>query len=165
MRGPFGSPMPLPPSLLELLSPWVAQQRWYAGKGRVPALRRIGGLVLEDPAGEVGIDVHLMLDESGQTPTVYQVPLTSRRGRLTGADHALVATVEDESSRHHGRYGSGGTRYIYDAPHDPVFAAALLRLILDEGSAASDGAPSADLPGPAAAPVLALISRLPLDDH
>ena len=136
MQGPL---MPLPPSVLELLPllhPWVARQRWYAGKGRVPLLRRIGGLLLDDPAGEVGIDVHLLLDESGQTPTLYQVPLTYRDSRLAGADHALVAIVEDGA---HGRHGRVSTRYIYDAPHDPVFATALLRLILDEGTASSEG--------------------------
>ena len=63
----------LTPSFAQFLPPWMAQQRWYAGKGRVPALRRIGGLRFEDPAGEVGIEVHLLLDESGQTPTIYQV--------------------------------------------------------------------------------------------
>ena len=104
--------------LEELLPSWMVQQRWYAGKGRVPALRRIGGLQLQDPAGEVGIDVHLMLDASGQGPTIYQVPLTFRDDRLAGADHALVATLEP---------GSSGTRYVYDGPHDPVFAAAVLR--------------------------------------
>jgi predicted trehalose synthase len=122
--------MPLPASFLELLPPWVAQQRWYAGKGRVPVLRRIGGVPLEDPAGEVGIDVHLMLDESGQTPTIYQVPLTYRRARLAGADHSLISTIEDPSL---------GTRYVYDAPHDPAFASALMRLMLDESTATSDG--------------------------
>jgi maltokinase len=130
MQGPL---MPLPPRFLELLPAWVVQQRWYAGKGRVPALRRIGGLLLEDPAGEVDIEIHLMLDGSGRTCTIYQVPLTYRRARLAGADHALVAIVED------GHDGRQGTRFIYDAPHDPVFATALLRLILDEGTASSDG--------------------------
>ena len=128
MQGPF---VPLPPSFLELLAAWVAQQRWYAGKGRVPALRRIGGLRLGDPTGEAEIDVHLLLDESGQTPTTYQIPLTCRGARLAGAEHALIATVEDSAL---------GTRYVYDAPHDPVFATALLRLMLDEVNVASDGA-------------------------
>ena len=91
-------------------------------------LRQVGGLRLPDPAGEVVIDVLLLLDESGQSPTIYQVPLTFRPARLTGADQALVATVEDRSL---------GTRYVYDAPHDPVFAAALLRLMLDEATATS----------------------------
>ncbi len=124
--------LPVPPSFLELLPPWVAQQRWYAGKGRVPVLRRIGGLRFEDPAGEAEIEVHLLLDESGHTPTTYQVPLTYRRARLKGADHALIATVD---------HGSSGTQYIYDAPHDSVFASAVLRLMLDEAKVASDGVP------------------------
>ena len=123
---------------MAFLPPWMARQRWYAGKGRVPVLRRIGGLRLDDPAAEVDIDVHLLLDESGQTPTTYQVPLTYRGARLAGADHALVATVD---------HASLGTRYIYDAPHDPVFAAALLRLMLDEGSTASDGEPGCGVAG------------------
>ena len=118
------------PSFAQFLPPWMAQQRWYAGKGRVPALKRIGGLRFEDPAGEVGVETWLVLDESGQDPTIYQVPLTYRGTRLAGADHALIATVE---------HNSLGTRYIYDAPHDPVFAAELLRLMLDEGTVGSDG--------------------------
>ena len=141
MRGPS---MPLPPSFLELLPPWVAQQRWYAGKGRVPQLRRIGGLLLEDPAGEVGIDIHLLLDDSGQTPTIYQVPLTYRSARLAGADHALVATIEDESMDQQDGPDPHATRYVYDGPHDPVFATALLRLILDQGTASSGGPDDAE---------------------
>ena len=82
------------PSFAQFLPPWMAQQRWYAGKGRVPALKRIGGLRFEDPAGEVGVETWLVLDESGQDPTIYQVPLTYRGMRLAGADHALIATVE-----------------------------------------------------------------------
>ncbi len=121
---------PSSPSITAFLPQWVAQQRWYAGKGRVPAMRRIGGLQLVDPAGQVDIDVHLLLDESAQTPTTYQVPLTSRTAPLPGAEHALIATVE---------HGSLGTHYVYDAPHDPAYAAALLRLILDEGTMESDG--------------------------
>jgi len=145
MRGPV---MPLPPSFLELLPRWVAQQRWYAGKGRVPALTRIGGLSLDEPAGEVGIEIHLVLDESGPARTVYQIPLTCRRARLAGADHALVATVREESvDGHVDGHGHQDARYIYDAPHDPVFAAALLRLIQDEGTASSQGPQGAGVAG------------------
>jgi len=79
----------LTPAITAFLPPWVAQQRWYAGKGRVPVLRRIGGLRLDDPAAEVVIDVHLLLDESGKTPTTYQVPLTYRGAPLAGAADAL----------------------------------------------------------------------------
>jgi len=127
MPGPF---VPMTPALLVVLAEWVSRQRWYAGKGRSPVLTRIGGVRLEDPAAEVAISIHLLLDESGGTPTTYQVPLTFRTDRLAGGDHALVATVDN---------GQHDARYLYDAPHDPVFAAALLRLMLEEGTAEPDG--------------------------
>ena len=127
------------PALDELLPSWMSHQRWYAGKGRVPALRRIGGFRLPDPSGVVDVDVQLLLDESGDTRTIYQVPLTYRTAPLAGADHALVATMEHVGHAHQGR---GSTRYVYDAPHDPVFAAALLRLMLDGTTATSDGTTS-----------------------
>ena len=82
--------MPLPATLTAVLPQWVARQRWYAGKGQLPVLRRVGGLRLKDPAAEAEIDVHLLLDESGRTPTLYQVPLTTRAHRLPGADRAAT---------------------------------------------------------------------------
>jgi predicted trehalose synthase len=118
---------------MAVLPQWVAQQRWYAGKGQVPVLTRIGGLRLDDPDGEVDIDIHLLLDESGRTPTIYQVPLTCRAVPLPGGERALVATVElDSRGQDDTRPDRPGARYVYDAPHDPVFAAALLRLMLAE---------------------------------
>ena len=126
--------------LEEFLPPWMVKQRWYAGKGRVPVLRRIGGLRFQDPAGEVDVAVHLMLDESGQSATIYQVPLTYRSARLAGADHALVATVEPN------RHGRHAVRYVYDAPHDPVFATALLQLMLGEGTTTPGEGAASDEP-------------------
>ena len=35
----------------EVLASWMVRQRWYAGKGRIPVLRRIGALRLYDPSG------------------------------------------------------------------------------------------------------------------
>jgi len=130
-----GPPVSLPPAVMAVLPRWVAQQRWYAGKGRVPVLRRIGGLRLEDPAGLADINVHLLLDESGRTPTVYQVPLTSRTTRLADCAQALVATVQIDG---HDGPGPKGIQYFYDAPHDPAFVTALLRLMLDESTVTLD---------------------------
>ena len=115
----------LEPTKLELLPEWMAQQRWYAAKGRVPRLRRLWSWRLDDPAGEVGIETLLVVDESGsdvgQEPVVYQVPLTYRGAPLEGAHHALVGTLE---------HSVLGRRWVYDAPHDPVYARELLELVL-----------------------------------
>ncbi len=110
----------LTPTKLELLEAWMGDQRWYAGKGSHPRLRRIAAWRLDDPAGEVGVETHLVADESGVEPVVYQVPLTYRGAPLDGAEHALVGTMEHSVLGH---------RWVYDAPHDPVYAAQLLELV------------------------------------
>lgn len=129
-------------ALARAVPPWVARQRWYAATGRPLSLRRVGGLHLDDPSGRVGIEIFLVLDTAPKgsegsegsnvaEASIYQVPLTFRGSPLAGADTALVAVLEEP----------GGTQYVYDAPHDPAFAAALLRLVLDEVVLASAVAP------------------------
>jgi maltokinase len=110
----------LSPPKLEVLSGWIGEQRWYTGRGRRPDLRRIGSWRLDDPAGEVGIETLLVADDAGPEPVVYQVPLTYRGEPLDGADHALVGVAE---------HSVLGRRWIYDATHDPVYAAQLLDLV------------------------------------
>ncbi|MDO5698360.1 MAG: 1,4-alpha-glucan branching enzyme, partial [Dermatophilus congolensis] len=117
----------LNPTKLELLTGWIARQRWYVGTG-TPQLRRVGGYRLDDPADEVGIEIIVVADDSPLArgaggaddgpvePVVYQVPLTYRGAELAGAQNALVGNLE---------HGILGKRWVYDAPHDPVFAAAL----------------------------------------
>jgi len=122
--------MSLTPELMALLPQWVARQRWYAGKGRLPVLSELEELCLGDRTGEVDIRIHLLLDESGGARTTYQVPLTCRKDRLAGSEQALVAAIEVSGQ---------GLRYFYDAPHDPAFAAALLRLMLHEASSIRGG--------------------------
>jgi predicted trehalose synthase len=132
----------LTPTKLELLPEWMAQQRWYAAKGRVPRLRRLWSWRLDDPAGEVGIETLLVVDESGtdhgHEPVVYQVPLTYRAAPLEGAHHALVGTME---------HSVLGRRWVYDAPHDPVYARQLLELVL--GRAVPQAGSQSDTPEPA----------------
>src|SRR6476661_2805675 len=111
----------LSPTKLELLPVWMSTQRWYAAKGRVPALRRLWSWRLDDPTGQVGIETLLLVDEGGPEPVVYQVPLTYRGAPLEGAQHALVGTME---------HSVLGPRWVYDAPHDPVYAEQLLALTL-----------------------------------
>ncbi|HEX8971644.1 maltokinase N-terminal cap-like domain-containing protein [Oryzihumus sp.] len=120
----------LTPPFAEFLPAWVAEQRWYPGKGRRPALRRVGGLRLQDPDGEVGIEVHLVADDSAAGTAIYQLPFTYRAQPLPGGEHALVA---------HTRHSVLGDRWVYDGPHDPAYTQALLRLVLDEGTVESDG--------------------------
>lgn len=130
---------PAPP-LEDLLHRWMPHQRWYPAKGRGVGLRRVGGLRLEDPSGEVGIEVHVVALDSGDRLDVVQVPLTYRAAPLPGAEHALVGESDQSGLGH---------RWIYDAPHDPAFVDALLaRLVLAPGAARPPaGAPSRVLSG------------------
>jgi hypothetical protein len=102
------------PTKLELLANWLPAQSWYRATGAPPALTRAGGFRLDDPAGEVGIEF-LFVGEGEET--TYLLPLTYRAGPLDGADDALIGTSE---------HGVLGTRWIYDAAHDPVAVRQLL---------------------------------------
>lgn len=110
----------LSPTKLELLTAWMGGQRWYVGQGRRPRLRRLDSWRLDDPQGEVGIEVLIVLDESGSTPVVYQVPLTYRGAPLEGAAAALVGEMD---------HSVLGRRWVYDAPHDPVYVTQMLALV------------------------------------
>ena len=104
----------LTPGFREFLPGWIAGQPWYTGPAS-PALRPAGFIRYEDPAGEVGMETHLLTDGS----TTYQVPLTYRGAALAGGGAALVAEVE---------HSELGPRWIYDAEADPVWIAEMLRL-------------------------------------
>ena len=119
------------PTKLELLTGWIGSQRWYAGKGTTPQPRRLFSWRLDDPEGEVGIESIILADDSSSPPVVYQVPLTYRSAPLAGAAAALVGVVE---------HSVLGTRYVYDAPHDPVFAERLFALATGQAQAASSSA-------------------------
>lgn len=105
----------LRPSKLELLSTWLPDRPWAAGAGE---LRQVGAYRYDDPAGEVGIEAHLVQGAGG---AVLHVPLTYRGAPLAGAGHALVGTME---------HSVLGPRWVYDGCADPVWVAALARAVL-----------------------------------
>ncbi|MGH3167179.1 MAG: maltokinase N-terminal cap-like domain-containing protein [Trebonia sp.] len=114
----------LAPSFRDFLPAWVAVQPWYRGSG-LPSLALAGTYRLEDPAGEVGIETHLVRDGT----TTYQVPMTYRGAPLAAAgDHAGTGTPTLIVVAEHSELG---TRWIYDAEGDPVWRGAITRLVRD----------------------------------
>lgn len=116
----------LSPSKLDVLARWMPRQRWFADKtGGEPSLRYLGGYRIDDPAGEVGVEVLIVADDAplatGGSPVTYQVPLTYRGREDPALAHALLGVAN---------HSVLGTRWIYDAPHDPVFAAGLLGVLI-----------------------------------
>ncbi|MFV2104617.1 CG0192-related protein [Micromonospora sp. LOL_024] len=107
----------LHPTKLELLAAWLPTRDWYDGEAGAKVVR-VAAYRFDDPAGEVGIET--LLVRAGDGP-VYQVPLTYRGAPLEGADYRLLDTME---------HSVLGRRWVYDAPGDPVYAAALADAVL-----------------------------------
>ncbi|MET8654329.1 maltokinase N-terminal cap-like domain-containing protein [Nocardia aurea] len=126
----------LVPSKLELLTVWLPRQSWYRGPER-PRLARAGGFRLDDPEGEVGIEVVVVTDAAGTEPVGYVVPMTYRAAALPECADALVGTTE---------HGVLGTRFVYDAPADPVFRTQLRALV--RGGVRAQAQHASDTPDP-----------------
>jgi hypothetical protein len=112
----------LVPHFRDFLPGWIARQPWYQGIAPEP-ISAVGFIRFEDPAGEVGLETHLV--RCG--PRIYQVPMTYRGAPLAGAEAALISTAE---------HSALGSRWIYDATADPVWVAELIRLIRTGADAA-----------------------------
>jgi hypothetical protein len=123
------------PGKLDLLGDWLPRQPWYRATGSPPELTRAGGFRLDDPAGEVGIEFVFVTDGGPGAATTYCVPLTYRGAPLPGVEQGLLGTSE---------HGVLGTRWIYDAAHDPVAVAQLLAFI--RGDAAAQHQNESDTP-------------------
>ena len=117
--------MIVPPAEPGFLAPWMAHQRWFANKGRLPALEEVGRFEFRSPEPGVAIGTHLLLDRTAAGPVLYQVPLTYRSAPLPGREAAMVGML--------------GATYVYDAPHDPAYTAALLAFIAGDAEADGDG--------------------------
>ena len=110
----------LTPSKLELLARFVPDRSWFTDHGPLEA---IGAFRWDDPAGEVGIETHVVRSGAG----AFQVPVTYRATELPGAE--LIGTTEHSVLGH---------RWVYDGCTDPVYVAALATALLT-------GAPQAEL--------------------
>lgn len=127
----------LVPSKLELLSGWLPKQPWYVGGSGPAALEKAGGFRLDDPAGEVGIELMAVTDGAGAEAVTYHVPLTYRGAPVDGLEAALVGTSE---------HGVLGKRWVYDGAHDAVLCAQLLALA--RGAAEPQAQSLSDTPDP-----------------
>ncbi|NEK87776.1 1,4-alpha-glucan branching protein [Blastococcus saxobsidens] len=110
----------LTPTKLELLAGWLPRQSWYRTGDTAPRLARAGGFRLDDPAGEVGIELMLVTDDAAGEGTAYFVPVTYRGAPLEAAAEGLIGTLE---------HGVLGTRWVYDAERDPLAMAQLLAFV------------------------------------
>jgi hypothetical protein len=114
----------LNPSKQDLLAAWLPEQPWFQELGADPAeLEHLGAFRFDDPAGEVGMETHL-LSAGGR---VVHVPLTYRGAPLAEAEQWLAGTME---------HSVLGDRWIYDACADPVYATALATTVVRGGSGA-----------------------------
>lgn len=85
-------------------------------------LSQIGAYRFDDPAGQVGVETHVLTSSSG---ALIQVPVVYRNEQLEGAEQSFLGTME---------HSVLGTRWVYEACIDPIYATELLRTILTGGT-------------------------------
>lgn len=112
----------LSPGKLELIEEWLPKQPW-ANVEPGTKLSRVSSFRFDDPAGEVGVEFHLVKAVDGDD-TVYQVPLTYRGAPLAGAEEHLITEMDHPKLGH---------RWVYDGAADPVCVLETLRAIVTGG--------------------------------
>ncbi|WP_061943266.1 maltokinase N-terminal cap-like domain-containing protein [Brevibacterium ravenspurgense] len=112
----------LSPGKIDLIEEWLPKQPW-ANVEPGTKLSRVSSFRFDDPAGEVGVEFHLVKAADGDD-TVYQVPLTYRGAPLAGAEGHLITEMDHPKLGH---------RWVYDGAADPVCVLETLRAIVTGG--------------------------------
>lgn len=121
----------LSPSKSEILASFLAARSW--GQAGEPEL--LGAFRFDDPAGEVGVECHLVRVDG----TIFHLPLTYRAAPLEEAGEHLLSTME---------HSVLGERFVYDGLYDEVALDCFRRALCgDQEQAhlemyAADGTPS-----------------------
>jgi maltokinase-like protein len=100
----------LTPTKPELIANWGPTRPWWPSDG--DAIDVIGAYRFDDPDGRVGMETHL-LTAGG---VLVQVPLTYRDEPFDAAADAFITEMQ---------HSVLGTRWVYDALYDPLFAVML----------------------------------------
>ncbi|WAH99195.1 1,4-alpha-glucan branching enzyme [Arthrobacter sp. MMS18-M83] len=109
--------------LAPLLKEWLPRQRWFPVKAGAFDLDFVGSFQLQQPDAGIGLEIRLLsiryaTADGGMQTDIIQVPLSFRSNPAAALAAALVGQLDDDTPV-----------WVYDAPHDPVFATAWLELI------------------------------------
>lgn len=120
----------LSPNKMEALEKWLPEQSW-ANVDAGASLTPVSSYRFDDPEGEVGAEVHLVRVQGpeGQEGPVIQVPVSYRGTPADGLESALITEMD---------HSVLGRRWVYDGVADPVFAAELLRTIVESDTSATE---------------------------
>lgn len=118
----------LSPGKIELIEEWLPKQPWAKVEPGTK-LSRVSSFRFDDPAGEVGVEFHLVtvtddVRAAEGADTIYQVPLTYRGAPLAGAEDHLITEMDHPVLGH---------RWVYDGAADPVCVLETLRAIVTGG--------------------------------
>lgn len=118
-------PATITPTKAELVAAWIGGQVW-APENATP-FELVGAYRFDDPAGEVGIEAHVLRTSSGR---LLHVPLTYRGVEAPELAAHLVGTMEHTVL---------GRRWVYDGAGDPVFVSTATAVITEgEGQATEE---------------------------
>ena len=111
----------LTPSKQELLSAYVASAPGLT-EASASDISLLGAYRFDDPAGEVGIECHILGTADGD---VLHLPVVYRGQPIEGSDEVFVGTLE---------HSVLGTRWVYEACGDPIFVRELIATIVTGGT-------------------------------